>query len=1183
MKFGMDEARRLIALNKETQEPFLDLGNLGLTELPEELWELEHLKRLNLGDKYQDENGEWKNGRGIEDHWTREGFKNQVVEIPSGIQRLPELENLFLSRNRIKDINFLQRLNNLTSLDVSRNQIKDFSILQGLTNLTSLDLGGNQIKDISILQGLTNLASLDLGGNQIKDIFILQGLTNLTSLSLWQNQIKDFSILQEMSNLTSLDLSRNQIKDISILQRLTNLTSLDLSFNKIKDISILQGLTNLTSLELGDNQIKDISCLKELTSLNSLSLGGNQIKDFSFLKSLNNLTWLNLSNSHIEDFSFLYELISLLSLGIEENQIKDISFLQRLTTLTSLDLHSNQIRDISFLQGLTNLSVLALGDNQIKDISILQTLTNLTSLNLSGNQIEDISILQGLTKLTSLNLSETGLRDYSWLKWFPKLIQITLRENKIEEIFFLSDLENLQEIDILFNRVTSFPKFVFDLKRLRRLSLSFNKIADVPYEIIHQHNCLEHARNWFHDLSLAKVENYEVKLLLIGNGRVGKSCILDRLMGRPYDEDKKSTHAIQIERKEWGIRHNGAQRQLAVQIWDFGGQDIYHATHRHFMHTRALYLIVWDEQTEQELQASEEMDGVAFTYDNFRLPYWLDYVRSFSKESPALVVQNKADRDGRKRPASQPDLDNLYKPKDYLSLSAATGKGFANLEEVMLDVFQQMPEVGMEMPLSWHNVRQALLERSETATDIAYEDFEALCKAKEVRQVSRPSLLRYLHDTGAVFYQKDLFGDRIILDQRWAIEAVYLVFDRTKPFYRLIKNKGEFRFSQLDIPLGDDKYSPEKRKVIASFMESCEIIFRKNKDADFEDDPEYIAPELLPDNMPEYVRRHWEHNREESLYLLYEHPILHKAFITRFIVRAGHLADLNEMWRSGIHFSYGNADALVEARHTQQAGVISVRIAGAGREALLQRIRKELKDIYHREDDDITQWVSLDGVEWVELKELREQSKMSGNTSIRTKSGKEVEMAAYRLFLREPEDEERDGRRRKKDLGLRSLSPELPAAPEPPKPVQLFISYAHEDETHKDRLCDELLTWEATNKISIFHDRMLGAGKEIDRTILEEKLRQSDIVCLLVSKAFLKSKYILPKEVPIAMEQHEQDKATVIPIILERVTNYEQLPFGKLASVPDDLNPICGCEDGEGAWRRVNEKVSEAIRERLGI
>src|SRR5271157_1512834 len=46
---GLAIARVRIAEEKEKRTGFLDLGRLGLTELPEELFELEYLWGLNLG------------------------------------------------------------------------------------------------------------------------------------------------------------------------------------------------------------------------------------------------------------------------------------------------------------------------------------------------------------------------------------------------------------------------------------------------------------------------------------------------------------------------------------------------------------------------------------------------------------------------------------------------------------------------------------------------------------------------------------------------------------------------------------------------------------------------------------------------------------------------------------------------------------------------------------------------------------------------------------------------------------------------------------------------------------------------------------------------------------------------------------------------------------------------------
>ena len=53
---GLAIARRLIAEEAEKKTGFLDLGNLGLTELPNEVFGLAHLRGLNLGAWYNLEN-----------------------------------------------------------------------------------------------------------------------------------------------------------------------------------------------------------------------------------------------------------------------------------------------------------------------------------------------------------------------------------------------------------------------------------------------------------------------------------------------------------------------------------------------------------------------------------------------------------------------------------------------------------------------------------------------------------------------------------------------------------------------------------------------------------------------------------------------------------------------------------------------------------------------------------------------------------------------------------------------------------------------------------------------------------------------------------------------------------------------------------------------------------------------
>ena len=92
-----------------------------------------------------------------------------------------------------------------------------------------------------------------------------------------------------------------------------------------------------------------------------------------------------------------------------------------------------------------------------------------------------------------------------------------------------------------------------------------------------------------------------------------------------------------------------------------------------------------------------------------------------------------------------------------------------------------------DMALPPEQRRHRLLERRE---------YEAICA--EEGGVSDPALLlAYLDANGTVFYRPGLFGDRIVLDQSWALEAIYAVFDRKQSYRQLRWAGGRFTRSLL--------------------------------------------------------------------------------------------------------------------------------------------------------------------------------------------------------------------------------------------------------------------------------------------------------------------------------------------------------------------------------------------------
>ena len=179
-----------------------------------------------------------------------------------------------------------------------------------------------------------------------------------------------------------------------------------------------------------------------------------------------------------------------------------------------------------------------------------------------------------------------------------------------------------------------------DLPSLRQLVLFEAKIPGVPAEVLSQgydDNCLATVRAHFEDLLAGQEAVTDVKLIVLGNGRVGKTQICRRLRDEEYDPYEPSTHGIRVTTAPL----DESADNLRLNIWDFGGQDLYHGTHALFLRTRAVFLLVWATETED----AEEHVHQGSIFRNQRLPYWLAYVRHLAgTDSPLLIVQTRCDR-----------------------------------------------------------------------------------------------------------------------------------------------------------------------------------------------------------------------------------------------------------------------------------------------------------------------------------------------------------------------------------------------------------------------------------------------------------------------------------------------------------------------------------------------------------
>ncbi len=121
-------------------------------------------------------------------------------------------------------------------------------------------------------------------------------------------------------------------------------------------------------------------------------------------------------------------------------------------------------------------------------------------------------------------------------------------------------------------------------------------------------------------------------------------------------------------------------------------------------------------------------------------------------------------------------------------------------------------------------------------------------------------------------------------------------------------------------------------------------------------------------------------------------------------------------------------------------------------------------------------------------------------------------------------------------------------------PVDLFYSYAHEDEPLRDELSVHLKILERRGVIRSWHDRAIRPGQSWDAEI-SEQLATADLLLLLVSADFINSDYIWSNELAVAMQRHQRGEASVVPVLV-RPCLIDDAPFAALQGLPTDLRAV---------------------------
>ncbi len=150
----------------------------------------------------------------------------------------------------------------------------------------------------------------------------------------------------------------------------------------------------------------------------------------------------------------------------------------------------------------------------------------------------------------------------------------------------------------------------------------------------------------------------------------------------------------------------------------------------------------------------------------------------------------------------------------------------------------------------------------------------------------------------------------------------------------------------------------------------------------------------------------------------------------------------------------------------------------------------------------------------------------------------------------------------------------------PTAAIELFYSYAHEDETLRTQLNTHLALLQQQELIRPWHDRDISAGTLWDKEI-NAHLRSARIILLLISPDFIASDYCYSVEMQEAIKRHVAGEARVIPIIL-RPCDWEAAPFGKIQASPKDGKPVTTWSNRDQAFTDIAKGIRKIVEEMVG-
>jgi internalin A len=565
----------------------------------------------------------------------------------------------------------------------------------------------------------------------------------------------------------------------------------------------------------------------------------------------------------------------------------------------------------------------------------------LQSLDLSGNQIRVIpdEIGQCLA-LQSLDLSGNQIRVIpDEIGQCPALQSLDLSGNQIRVIpDEIGQCLALQSLNLVGNEISEFPASLENLSRLKQLDLRRNPLPISPEILgsaaLHQSpGSVVGIFNYLRQLWGGEVKPLnEAKLLLVGQGSVGKTSLVNRLLNDRFNPNESQTDGLTV--RQWGVHVNA--KDVRLNVWDFGGQEIYHATHQFFLTKRSLYLLVANCRTSE---------------DENRIEYWLKLIQSFGGKSPVIIVGNKKDE--------QPlDINRKALCTKYpnicaiIETSCQSGDGIGDLRNAITTEVSQLHDVYNLLPLSWFQVKEQL--EAMDRDFMSYSEYIGICYHNQIpEEHNQDQLITLLHNLGLVlnFRDHDFLKSTNVLNPDWVTQGIYALLSDD-----ILKTEGKGILTNADLSrvLAPQRYPVERHRYLTELMQEFQLCFAL-PDCPA---PKFLIPGLLPKDEPDDISL-----KGDTLDFQYHYRILPEGVMSRFIVLSHEKIHDQIRWRSGVMLAYREGDEIYNlARIKADPEDKKIFIAVSGRENTRRVFLSLIRDTFAKIH---SSFANLEVTEWV--------------------------------------------------------------------------------------------------------------------------------------------------------------------------------------------------------------------------